>query len=101
MEQIKLPSGHQIGDYVVAVFPPHVLLNCKVEGIRFKANGSVYYDLSVQMNRPEWNKPQFAKLTDVHWSFVCKQGDENDCRTFDLAFENEKVLPPSYDELSV
>jgi len=91
----KLPSGHQIGDFVVAVFPPHALLNCKVEAVKFKGNGTVYYDLSVQMKRPEWNKHQFAKLTDVHWSFVCKQGQENDNRTFDLAYENEKCLPPT------
>jgi len=95
MENTKLPSGHQIGDYVVAVFPPHALLNCKVEAVKFKANGSVYYDLSVKMKRPEWNKFQYAKLTDVHWAFVCKQGEEKTERTFDLAFENEKCLPPS------
>lgn len=94
----QLPSGHQIGDYVVAIFPPHALLNCKVEAVRFKANGAVFYDLSVQVKRPEWDKPQFAKLSDVHWSFVVRQGNENDPRSFDLAYENEKCLPPSIKE---
>lgn len=95
MTTIKLPSAHQIGDHVVAIFPPASLLNCKVEAIKFKHNGAVYYDLSVQMKRPEWNQPQYARLTDVHWSFVCKQGQENNPITFDLAQENEKCLPPS------
>lgn len=95
LNKLRLPCGHQIGDYVVAIFPPHALLNCKVEAVKFKRNGSVYYDLSVEMKRPEWSKPQFAKLTEIHWSFVCKQGEENNNRTFDLAQENEKCLPPS------
>lgn len=95
MDNKILPCGHQIGDYVVAVFPPHSLLNCKVEAVKFKYNGAVHYDLSVEMKRPEWDKSQFAKLTDVHWAFVCKQGQENKYTTFDLAFENDKCPPPS------
>lgn len=71
----NLPSGHQIGDYVVVVFPPHALLNCRVEAIRFK-KGRVLYDLSVQMKRPDWGKPSFTSIKSVHSAFVCKQGQE-------------------------
>lgn len=95
MNTSQLPCAHQIGDYVSVVFPPQELLNCKIEGIKFKTNGAVYYDLSVSIKRPELPKFQFAKLTDIHWAFVCKQGEENHARTLDLAFENEKCLPPS------
>jgi hypothetical protein len=85
----ELPSRFQIGDYVVASFPPHNLLNCKVEGIRFKEN-AIHYDLSIRMKKPNWDKAIFTKINDVHWSFVCAQGEEDSNNRMDLSPIHEK-----------
>ena len=77
MSEKRLESAHQVGDYVVIVFPPAIIRNVKIEAVKF-TKSSLYYDVSIKMKKPDWEKPYFTNLTEISSAFICKEGQENE-----------------------
>lgn len=70
-----LPSQHQKGDMVVLVFAPNIITGCKIECIQFGQN-AIHYDVSIKVQRPEWESPIFTRISNVHSSFVYAECEE-------------------------